>query len=178
LKYLPDRRLVIVGGNKEEDISRIKKLAHEIGVDARIEFIGYVYPKEVEKYFNRAGVGVIPITNTIGQRLFTSPMKLFEYMAAKVPIVASNLPAIREILENGKTAVLVEPDNPKALAEGIEKVLTDREFARKIVEQAYKKVQDFTWEKRAENITIFLENILRTSEKSNEAKNFRNGSNL
>ena len=45
------------------------------------------------------------------------------YMASKRPIVASDLPTIREIL-NEENAILVEPGNPKALAEGIEKVLS------------------------------------------------------
>ncbi len=108
-------------------------------------------------------MGVIPITDTIGGRLFTSPMKLFEYMAAKIPIVASDFPSMREILENGKTAVLVESSNPKALAEGIEKILTDREFARRISEQAYEKVKNFSWEKRAEKIAVFLKVVLENN---------------
>ncbi|MCK4905827.1 glycosyltransferase family 4 protein, partial [bacterium] len=162
LKYLPDGKLLIVGGNKKEDISRIKNLSSHIGVDKQVIFAGCVPHCDIGKYFNGAGVSVIPIVNTMGQRLFTSPMKLFEYMAAKIPIVASDFPSMREILENGKTAVLVESENPKALAEGIEKILTDRDFARKICEQAYEKVKNFTWEKRAEKITIFLRNVLKT----------------
>ena len=49
-------------------------------------------------------------------------------MAAKRPVVASDLPSIREVL-NDKNAVLVEPGNPKALAEGIQKVIQEKEVA-------------------------------------------------
>ncbi len=161
LKYIPDRKLLIVGGNTREDMSRIKNLSLHLGVDKQVIFVGCVSHSDIGKYFNGAGVSVIPIMNTIGQRLFTSPMKLFEYMSAKIPIVASDFPSMREILENGKTAVLVEPENPQALAEGIEKVLADRDFAKRIAEEAYKKMQDFTWEKRAERIVNFIENTVK-----------------
>jgi len=165
LKYLPDRKLVIVGGNKKEDIARIKKLSSTLGIEKQVVFAGCVPHADISKYFENIAVAVIPLTDSVGQRLFTSPMKLFEYMSAKIPIVASDFPSMREILEDRKTAVLVEPENPKALAEGIEKVLTDREFARKIVEQAYEKVKDFTWKNRAEKIIRFIEHIIKNDYK-------------
>lgn len=159
LQYLPDRRLIIVGGNKENDVLRVKKLTSELGVSDRITFTGYVIPKEIGKYFSQAAVGVIPIID-IYRTQFTSPMKLFEYMAAKIPIVASDLPAIREIVENGKTAILVKPGDPKALAKGIEKILNDKNLAKNIAEKAYEKVQHFTYEKKASRIIEFLEEIM------------------
>ena len=84
-----------------------------------------------------------------------SPLKLFEYMASKRPIVASDLPSIREIL-NEESAILVEPGNPKALAEGIKKVLQDEELAKKLAENAHRDVQQYSWEKRAEKILEFM----------------------
>lgn len=161
LKYLPNRKLYIVGGNKKTNISRLKKLISRLGVSEQVVFAGCVPHSDIEKYFEGAGVAVIPIKNTLGQRLFTSPMKLFEYMSARIPIVASDFPSMREILENGNTAVLVKPEDPKALAEAIEKLLTDREFAGRIAGKAYEKVKDFTWEKRAKNIIRFIEHIIK-----------------
>lgn len=161
LKYLPNRKLIIVGGNKKSDIERVRKISSDLEVDNQIVFAGCVPHSKVEKYFKGMGVAVIPIINTVGRRLFTSPMKLFEYMAANIPIVASDLPSMREILENGNTAVLVEPENPEALAGGIQKVLEDRKFAQKIAENAYKKVKEYTWENRAKKIAEFLEDIIK-----------------
>lgn len=165
LQYLPNRELLIIGGNKKEDISRLKNLSFRLHVDERVTFAGCVPHSDIERYFEGAGVAVIPIINTVGQRLFTSPMKLFEYMSARVPIVASDFPSMREILESGKTAVLVEPESPKALAEGIEKILTDREFAEEITQNAYEKVKGFTWEKRAKNIILFLKPLLERNKR-------------
>ena len=77
-------------------------------------------------------------------------------MAAKKPIVATDLPSIREVLHNGRNAILVEPDNPEALAEGIKRVLDNPELANSIAAQARKDVEDYTWEKRSKKILQFI----------------------
>jgi len=60
-----------------------------------------------------------------GGEFFGSPTKLYEYMAAGRPIVASRLGQIAEVLEDQVTALLVEPDNPQALAEAIVRLVDD-----------------------------------------------------
>lgn len=111
--------------------------------------------KEIPKYLKQAKMLILPNTN---KDPYTSPMKMFEYMASGVPIVATNIPAIREVL-NENNAVLIEPDN---LDEGIRR-LEDEELGKKLAEQARKDVEQHTWDKRAEIILNFLnENISRT----------------
>ena len=58
-------------------------------------------------------------------RLFTSPLKLFDYMAAGVPIVASDLPALREVLRHEENALLARPGDPEAFALAVRRVLAD-----------------------------------------------------
>jgi glycosyltransferase involved in cell wall biosynthesis len=159
LKYLPGRELIIIGGNKKEDVLRIQKLCDRVCAKDRVVITGHVEPCELENYFSQIGVGVIPILDVIETQLFTSPLKLFDYMAAKIPIVASNLPSIREVLSDGETGILVEPNNPKRLAEGIEKMLSDPVLAQKISEQAYQKAKNYTWEKRSEKILAFINTV-------------------
>ena len=80
---------------------------------------------------------------------------MFEYMASKTPIVASDLPSIREIL-NEENAVLVEPDNVQALSLGILEVLKNKRLSDKISFRAFQDVQKYAWQKRAENILRFM----------------------
>ncbi len=111
---------------------------------------------EIPLWLRAADVLILPNTaNEDISKYYTSPMKLFEYMASGTPIVASALPSIREIL-NENNAVLVESDNPEKLAEGIKKVLADAELAKKISKQAFADVQNRTWGKRAEEILEFV----------------------
>jgi len=84
-----------------------------------------------------------------------SPLKMFEYMASKRPIIASGLPSIREIL-NENNAVLVRPGDYKDLADGIEKVIINKELSGRLAEQAFKDAQEYSWEKRAERILDFI----------------------
>ena len=76
-------------------------------------------------------------------------------MAAGKPIVASSLPSIKEVLNPGNS-ILVEPDNPESLAQGINQALTDEKHVNKIVAQAKKDIEKYTWEKRVEKVINFV----------------------
>jgi len=85
-------------------------------------------------------------------RYFTSPLKLFDAMAAGTPLVASDLDSIREIVRDGENGVLVDPDSPTALAAGLRRVLDDPPFAAAIAATARAEAAQYTWERRAERI--------------------------
>ena len=79
-----------------------------------------------------------------------SPLKLFEYMAAPVPIVASDLPALRDILRHDDNAMLTPPRDPGALAAALASLLRDRGRAKAIADRARTDVAEYTWEIRAQ----------------------------
>ncbi len=143
-----DTKLYLVGGT-EKDIAKIKKQTLK---DESIVVIGNKPHSEI--FYWQKSADVLIISNTAREdisKYYTSPMKLFEYMASETPIVSTSLPSIKEVL-NENNSVLVEPDNPKKLAEGINKVLKDKELGKRISKQARLDVMDYTWAKRAKNI--------------------------
>ncbi len=85
----------------------------------------------------------------------TSPLKLFEYMASKRLIIASDLPSIREVLDES-SAILIKPDDPLLLAEGIKMVLVDNILSDKISNNAFECVQRYSWSNRARNILSLI----------------------
>jgi glycosyltransferase involved in cell wall biosynthesis len=87
---------------------------------------------------------------------FTSPLKLFEYMASGKPIVASDLPAIREVLSHNTNSILVPPDNPEALAGGVRYILENPAMGEKIARQAAVDVLSYTWDERTKKIMDFI----------------------
>ena len=75
-------------------------------------------------------------------------------MSTKNPIVTCNFPAIKDLL-NADNALFVESENPWALAEGIKRLIEDKELAERIARNAYNSVQAITYENRAEAIIDF-----------------------
>ena len=161
LTRLPDVRAVVVGGHPAEfDLDRLRGLTERLGVQARIEFTGLIARDEVPAQLARASVLVLPTTATVSASRYTSPLKLFEYLATGRPIVASDLPAIREILTDGANAVLVQPSDERALAEGIRRVLDGRDLAVRIAEAAFDQAAAYAWSRRAERIETLLRAVV------------------
>lgn len=151
LRFLDDDVVAVMVGGMKKEIKHYKKMAEMLGVAQRVKFVPLQPRVKVPLYLKAMDVLVMPSPKLPFYQYYTSPLKLFEYMASGVAIVASDLPALREIL-NENNAKLVIPDNPKNLAEGVDKVLKDDNFAYRIICQAKKDVQDYTWEKRAKSI--------------------------
>ncbi len=143
-----DVLFIFVGGAKD-DVERFKNKAK--GLDS-VLVLGQQPHSSIPLYQRAADVLVLPNKkgSAISER-WTSPMKLFEYMASGVPIVASDLPSVREVL-NESNALLVEPNNPEVLAQGIYNVLNNSDLAKRISTMAFEGVQRFTWDQRAERV--------------------------
>lgn len=145
----------IVGWFVHDESDKAKKYVEERKIN-NVVFRGYAPRNEIANYLSAADVLVIPNSSLYEEtRLFTSPMKLFEYMSSGRPIVASATPTILEIL-NADNAVLVEPDNPEALKKGLLKVFQNKNLAESLAENSKRDVQNHTWQKRAEKISAFI----------------------
>ena len=150
---LQDTRGLIIGGHeKEPDLARVKALAAQLNCASRITFTGLIPPAEVPARLREADVVTLPNPRSAISSEFTSPLKLFEYMASGRPIVASDLPSLREVLRHDENALLVEPGNPQALVAGIQRIKDDPALGPRLAEQARADVAQFTWARRAERL--------------------------
>ncbi|MDO8590457.1 MAG: glycosyltransferase family 4 protein, partial [bacterium] len=150
-----EAHLLIVGLSDDEK-DELSAVFEQIGIPNQARsLVGHVSQAEVAKFMKASDVLVMNYPNTPYYANFMSPMKMFEYMASGQPIVTSDLPAIREIL-NEETAVFVEPDDQASLEKGILKILLDETFGKKLADEAYKRVLNYTWKKRAERILGFI----------------------
>ncbi len=84
------------------------------------------------------------------------PMKTFSYLAAGRPIIAGDLPDLREILHSGKNALLVPPDESEAAAAAVQLVLSDPEMAGRLGHQAQEDARAYTWQARARKLAEFF----------------------
>lgn len=151
-EYLPTTHIAIVGG-KEPELGRFQERFKK---NTNITTFGFRRHEEIPYWQRAADLLILP--NTAKEdisKYYTSPMKLFEYMASRTPIVASNIPSITEVLTE-KNGFLFEPDNPDNLAETIQTALANPEEAKKRALQARKDSEKYTWHKRAQTILSFI----------------------
>lgn len=147
-KYMPQVEFYFVGGTVE-DVALYQKTW---GGNENIHFVGHVPHSLVPVWQSAANVLVLPNTGTQAiSTNYTSPMKLFEYMASSRSIVASNLPSIVEVIGNDQ-AYFFTPDNVDSLVTTIRVALTDTEEARLRALRARERAEYHAWEKRAERI--------------------------
>ncbi len=153
---LKDIMFLIVGG-LDEDVDRYRKIAKSEGA-RNFELVGFVPHRDVPLYLLASDILVMPYTSNMtikgGTKAeqFTSPIKLFEYMAAARPIVATSIPSVKEVLEDGVNSILVEPGSADAIYEGLEKVLSDDNLSDRISAKAGHEINKYTWEERVKKL--------------------------
>ena len=153
LALLPGVRALVVGGHdKEPDLARLRAQSAALGLDSRVTFTGQVPPAAVPERLAGADVLVLPNPASAISTHATSPLKLFEYMAAGRAIVASDLPAIREVLTHGENAVLVPPGDAAALANGIRNLEHAAVTRARLADAARAAVTEYSWARRAERL--------------------------
>lgn len=160
IRFVPKGDLFIVGGN-EHQIEGLKSLANALYVNDRICFLPHQPYSMMERYWYDADIFILPGTTNSISKYFTSPLKLFEYMAGGRPIVASNLPTICEILRHMDNAFLVTPDDPEDMAKGINFLVEHRDIAERLALNALKEVESYSWDRRADIIINFLNSTIK-----------------
>ncbi|MEY7849469.1 glycosyltransferase family 4 protein [Natrarchaeobius sp. A-rgal3] len=141
-----DATVYVVGGY-EDDINRVKRSTN---YSENVVFTGFVDPADIPVYQIAADVLVAPYTES--SRPWVSPLKLFEYMAAGRPIIASDREVLKEVLVDGENALLFEKGNAESLRNQIERVLESNALATNLGTKARQESKRYTWKKRAERI--------------------------
>jgi len=121
MRYIKNGTLLIVGDGSERE--KLEALALNLGLNERVHFLGYISERSrFWGYLQQATVFVLPSLSE------GFPRALLEAMACGLPVVATNVGGIPELVTDGVNGFLVPPRNEKALAEAIERVLNDMHF--------------------------------------------------
>jgi glycosyltransferase involved in cell wall biosynthesis len=148
-----DFLFVLVGG-RDDHAAAWREAAQRRDL-TNVLFPGFVPPAEVHQYHVAADALLMYYPSWVTTSAFASPGKLFGYMAAGRPIIAVDLPVLREVLGDPPAATLVPADTPTALAEAIASVVSQPDRARQFADAAKERVAEFTWDARSEHVMAF-----------------------
>ena len=149
-RRFPECYFLVVGG----DEARINIFRQEFSHLDNLHFYGYVPHKDVASILMGSGILVMPYERQVtldgrgNTAEYCSPVKMFEYLAAAKPIIASRLPSISEILKDGENALLAEPEDVDSWSNGLSKLVTDDQLRRNLGRSARKTAETHTWDKR------------------------------
>lgn len=160
LKYLPfDVSLVFMGNPRSHTADPIEKFAQENNLEERLILVPPVSPQAVANTLAQADIGVALFTLDALNYRFAMPNKLFEYIAAGLPILVGQAPDIAQVIEEFQLGIVCNEKDPKAIAEGILQLLepeNHRRFRRNVI----KARQTLCWETEEEKLISLYENIL------------------
>ena len=141
---------VAIGGKQDEIDSYSKKYP-------KVKFLGPRSYHELRFHQQAADVLVVPSTakNKLASH-YTSPLKLFAHMASGVPLLVSDVPSMRAVVDE-ESATFFAADDSQALSEGLNSIIRDFVSARERSSMTLKLAHGYTWDERAKKIVSFLD---------------------
>ncbi len=149
LESVPVHFLLVGKVYDDMDLDAARRLAN-------VTFTGFVPPAAVPSYVAACDILVMPTSAKLSYSRFTSPLKLFEYLASARPVICADLPVLQEVVEHEKNALLFKADDPESLADAVGRLLADDALGSALARQGKRDVVRFTWESRAARILDYI----------------------
>ena len=149
----PETGLLEIYGEGLEE-ARLKNLARSLGIEHRVSFRGRVARGDVLARIAQAEVLVLP------SRAENFPGVVLEAMALGTAIVATNVGGIPEAVTSEREALLVEPNDPQALADAIGRLARSRDLRQELAANAFARAREFTWERSATKLEGLYQGLL------------------
>lgn len=140
---IDDAYFVLIGSGRLED--NLKELVRELDISYKVKFIPMVPLSELPDYTASANIGVQPLQNTCLNHYSTDSNKLFEYVLAGLPVVATNFPEISKIVNQYQVGLLTD-ESLEGLISVIKKLVSEPQLREKYKENALKARRELCWE--------------------------------
>ncbi|HBO45276.1 MAG TPA: glycosyl transferase [Planctomycetaceae bacterium] len=159
----PSWELYLVGSCRPQSFEQeLKDLAVRNGIEANVKFVAWVPYEEKERLSSQASMGVItylPYSNNTS----CLPNKLFDYMLVSLPVIASNFPLYREVVEPYRCGLIVDPSKPEEIARAMAYLIEHPQEARQMGENGRRAVlEKYNWEKESERLLAIYDAVLNT----------------
>lgn len=160
LVYLPDCHLVMMGYGAPDYKSKLLGIAHQCEAAGRFSFFGPVPSDEVPSYAAGADLGVAPIENVCLSYYYCSPNKMFEYIAAGIPVIASDFPELRKVIDRFAIGATFNPDDPADIARAARRILDDPGLRQTMKDNTVGAAAAFNWENESQKLQALYKGLL------------------
>jgi glycosyltransferase involved in cell wall biosynthesis len=155
----PEARLVLVGNGPL--FSAMTQLAKDINIENSVRFAGFLPHTEISQIMGSADIAIAPYKNMKNEYFIGSPMKLFEYMASGLAVIATNLGQITEVIRSGENGLLVEAGNMDTLSNAFDLLIRNPDLRVSLGERARKDAcEKYSWEKYITRLEDIYNEIL------------------
>jgi glycosyltransferase involved in cell wall biosynthesis len=155
---------VFIGGGRLESV--LKDRTRVLKLESRVHFIPTVSLEDLPYYTASADIGVQPIENTCLNHFSTDSNKLFEYIIAGLPIVASNLPEIRKVVREHHLGLLVQPGSTDELVAALNKLVMDSTLCKHYHLNSLRAAKQLNWEEQEHRLVELYKNLLPDNDPS------------
>ncbi|WP_085626361.1 MULTISPECIES: glycosyltransferase family 4 protein [unclassified Pseudomonas] len=165
---VPDAYFVLIGGGRLAH--SLSQLIEELELQDRVHIIPTVPLAELPSYTASADIGVQPIENTCLNHYTTDSNKLFEYLIAGLPVVATDFPEIRRIVRRHDVGVLVSSDDPTGLAHALNVLVSDANLREAYAQNARSTAVTLNWEEQESRLVDLYQQVLSSTPHSSQAR--------
>ncbi|WP_238067396.1 glycosyltransferase family 4 protein [Pseudomonas shirazica] len=156
---VPNCYFVFIGGGRLT--AQLKELRDERDLQERVHFIPTLSLTDLPAYTASADIGVQPIENTCLNHYTTDSNKLFEYIIAGLPVIATDFPEIRKIVRDGEIGLLVPPGSEDELAKAINMLAGDTELRKHYSKKAIESASALNWEAQENLLSEMYSRIIK-----------------
>lgn len=152
-EVFPDVVFEVVGDLRGEDEGWVREFVGKHNLKNNFKITGWLPYSEVPERLMEADIGVILFQPVLYNNIVGAPNKLFEYMAAGLPVVAPDFPEMGRVVREEGCGVLVDPTDPGAVADAVVRLLSHPEEARRMGMRGRRAVEErYCWERMEEKL--------------------------
>lgn len=154
LKIVPNTILLFAGSGEMR--SKLEELSIELGIKDNVIFAGFVQ-KDLRAFYYRSS-DIFCLPSTMSTECY--PLSILEAMASQVPVIASEIGGIPDIVKNGINGMLIKPNDHDALVNTIIKLLKNPLFSEELSNNAFEKIKHYSWENIAKETEKIYEELV------------------
>lgn len=140
--------------------SNIEEILKKHPASSKINELGFLNREEVKELYKKSKIGIVTLHPTVNY-IDSLPVKMFEYMAAGIPVIASNFKLWKSIVEENNCGICVDPLNHKEITSAIEKLLKNPELADEMGRNGQKLVKEnYNWKNEEKKLLTFYKSII------------------